>query len=392
MGLTALKLELLMCLLAVAGLVTSVWWVWPRLSVRTWPAVIGRVAVLLGNQVLILVALALALNNYFGFYGSWSDLLGADDGVAAPIVSDAGDPGQAGRQIGGVQVVRTARVPPIEGHKGHPGGRLEQVVISGGASGLSAPAYVYLPPQYFEKKHVHTRFPVIVALTGYPGDARNLLTRMNMPAVAAMAIERHEMAPTVLVLMRPTVAPPRDTECMDVPGGPKVETYFAQDVRESMAGAFRVGTDAASWGIMGTSTGGFCALKISMRHPEAYSAVASLSGYFRAPTDATTGDLFGGDRRLQNENDLMWRLANLPPPPITALVTTSELGESNYRPTLDFLAAVRPPMRASSLILPSGGHNFNTWNRELPQALPWLAQQLHHPAEGHGGATPTPRS
>ncbi|MFC4529667.1 alpha/beta hydrolase [Sphaerisporangium dianthi] len=390
-----MKLELLMCLLAVAGLVTSVWWIWPRLSVRTWPAILGRVAVLLGNQILLLVALALAANNYFGFYGSWSDLLGTDDGLAAPIVNDAGDPGQAARPGGGVQVVHSSRVPPLSGKKGHPAGRLEQVVISGGASGLSAPAYVYLPPQYFEKKYAHTRFPAIVALTGYPGDARNLVTRMDMPAVAAKAIDEHEMAPTVLVLMRPTIVPPRDTECMDVPDGPKVETYFTKDVPASMASAFRVGADAASWGIMGTSTGGYCALKMSMRHPEAYSAVASLSGYYKPPIDATTGDLFRGDPRLRNENDLMWRLANLPPPPISALVTTSERGESNYRPTLDFLAAVRAPMQASSLILPSGGHNFNTWSRELPRTLPWLAQQLHMPADlppAVPGVSPSPGS
>ncbi len=41
-------------------------------------------------------------------------------------------------------------------------------------------------------------------------------------------------------------------------------------------------------------------------------------------------------------------------------------------------------MRASSLILPSGGHNFQTWARELPQALPWLAQQLRAPSKSKG--------
>ncbi len=378
-----------MCLLAVAGLVTSVWWIWPRLSAPTWPAILGRAGVLLGNQVLTFFAIALAVNNYFGFYGSWGDLLGTDTGVAAPIVTDQGDAGQGVRPVGGVEVMGSSRVPMIP-EKGHSGGKIQQVVISGAASGLSAPAYVYLPPQYFEKKYSHTRFPAIVALTGYPGDARNLITRMNMPTVAAKAIDQHEMPPTILVLMRPTIVPPRDTECMDVPRGPQVETYFTKDLRESMASAFRVGTDAASWGILGGSTGGYCALKMSMRHPEAFSAAVSLSGYFKAPIDATTGDLFGGSQKLQDENDLMWRLANLPHPPISVLVTSSKKGESNYRTTLDFLAAVKAPMQASSLILPSGGHNFNTWNRELPQALPWLADQLHEPA-GPPAASPSDR-
>jgi enterochelin esterase-like enzyme len=376
-------------LLAVAGLIASVWWIWPRLSARTWPSILGRVGVLLGNQVLTMLALTLVVNNYFGFYSSWSDLFGTDGSIVAPIVADAGktDPGTPASK--GVQVLSSARVPLISAKTGRSGGRLEQVIISGATSRLSSPAYVYLPPQYFDKQFAGTRFPAIVALTGYPGDARNLITRMNIPTVAAKAIDRHEMAPAILVLMRPTVAPPRDTECMDVPGGPQVETYFTKDLRESIAGTFRVGTEAANWGILGGSTGGYCALKLSMRHPEAFSAAVSLSGYYKPPIDATTGDLFGGSRRLQDENDLMWRLANMPHPPISVLVTSSKKGESNYKTTLAFLDAVKPPMEASSLILPSGGHNFNTWNRELPQALPWLAQQLHVPT-GAPAATPSP--
>jgi enterochelin esterase-like enzyme len=113
-----------------------------------------------------------------------------------------------------------------------------------------------------------------------------------------------------------------------------------------------------------------------MTHPEAFSAAVSLSGYFKTIIDRTTGDLFRGDGQVKQRNDLMWRLAHLPPPPVNVLVTSSRKGEGGYPATERFLASVKPPMRASSLILPSGGHNFNTWNRELPQALPWLAQQL----------------
>jgi S-formylglutathione hydrolase FrmB len=168
---------------------------------------------------------------------------------------------------------------------------------------------------------------------------------------------------------------------VDVPGGPQVETFFTKDLRDSMADAFRVNTDADSWGVLGGSTGGYCALKMTMRHPEAFSAAVALSGYYEAAVDMTTGDLFGGSRQRRNENNLMWRLANLPSPHVSVLVTSSRQGEANYQATQRFLAAVKPPMRASSLILPSGGHNFETWSRELPQALPWLAQQLRAPSK-----------
>ncbi|MEV7011590.1 alpha/beta hydrolase-fold protein [Streptosporangium sp. NPDC051022] len=386
MGITAGKLQLLFGLLALVALAVSIW-AWPLLSGRNWKAVLGRAGVLLGNQILTLVALGLVVNAYFGFYGSWSDLLGTDGGTAPIVVGDENpDPGRSPAAAG-----RPGRVTD-EGQVALPpgvGGRLEQVVISGTASGISSTAYVYLPRQYFDKRHADRRFPAILALTGYPGDARNLITRLNLPVVAAKAIDAGQMPPTVMVLMRPTVVPPRDTECMDVPGGPQVETYFTRDLRASMAASYRVGLDAQNWGVFGGSTGGYCALKMSMRHPESFSAAVSLSGYYRSAVDMTTGDLFGGDSRLRDENDLMWRLRNLPVPPVSVLVTSSRRGEKDYDETRRFLALAKEPMRTASMILPSGGHNFNTWNREIPQVLPWLGRQLHSPSglppdRGHG--------
>ncbi|MEW9526944.1 alpha/beta hydrolase [Microbispora sp. NPDC049125] len=375
MELTASGPQVLLAVLAVAGMAVTVW-VWPRLSAPSWRTVAARVGLLLANQALILLGIAVAANAYFGFYGSWGDLLGTDDG--APAIANGDERVARVSVLGSTPVVVTPKTGP---KAGLPAGRLEQVVISGAATGLSSPAYVYLPPQYFDKKFAGRRFPAILGLTGYPGDAVNLVTRLNIPVAAATAILSHQIAPTILVLMRPTVAPPRDTECVDVPDGPQVETFFTKDVPRSMATGFRVGTGAASWGVLGESTGGYCALKMSMRHPEAFSAAASLSGYFHAVTDVTSGDLFGGSQARRDENDLMWRLAHLPAPPISVLVTSSRVGEeADYAATQLFLAAVKPPMRAASLILPSGGHNFATWNREIPQALPWLAQQLHAPA------------
>jgi enterochelin esterase-like enzyme len=390
MEITSVKLQILIGLLAAAAFAASIW-VWPRLSGLNWRTMLGRVGVLLGNQVLTLAAIGLVVNSYFGFYDTWADLLGPGGNVVPPIAVGAGSLA-AGLPTGKVQVTGTQRVALAGAGPHVSGGTLQEVVISGAASKLSSPAYVYLPPQYFQKKFATRRFPTIIALTGYPGSAQNLITRMNLPARAARGMSRHEIPPAVMILMRPTVAPPRDTECMDVPGGPQVETYFTRDVRTAMEATYRVGADAANWGILGGSTGGYCALKLAMRHPEAFSAVVSLSGYYKSAVDITTGNLFGGSVQRRNENDLMWRLAHLPAPPISALVTSTRHGESDYLATTRFLAAVKPPMRVSSLILPSGGHNFSTWNRELPEALPWLAQELRSPADLAVTAPQTRRS
>jgi S-formylglutathione hydrolase FrmB len=54
------------------------------------------------------------------------------------------------------------------------------------------------------------------------------------------------------------------------------------------------------------------------------------------------------------------------------------VGEANYQDTLEFieLAKAKRPTRISSIILDSGGHNFNTWRREIPGALEWMSGRL----------------
>jgi hypothetical protein len=40
------------------------------------------------------------------------------------------------------------------------------------------------------------------------------------------------------------------------------------------------------------------------------------------------------------------------------------------------LAEEKQPTRNSSIILDSGGHNSNTWRREIPATLQWISGRL----------------
>jgi S-formylglutathione hydrolase FrmB len=47
-------------------------------------------------------------------------------------------------------------------------------------------------------------------------------------------------------------------------------------------------------------------------------------------------------------------------------------------------------MQGFSLIVAQGGHNYRTWNRQLPQSLEWIDQRLtpalpSAPGAGSGG-------
>ncbi|SHM32039.1 alpha/beta hydrolase [Actinacidiphila paucisporea] len=369
MGLTSKKVLFAAALVALALFAATVW-LWPRLARRGPLPVLGRIGVLLATQLALIATLGLVANYSFGFYASWADLFGRDTtpGVVVDHAAGGSPADSALRVLSTIHTnVQGGAVPRL-------GGQIQKIAVTGGVSGITTTAYVYLPPEYFREPQ--RRFPAVVVLTGYPGTAEALYKKLRYPAIAAGQVRRGTAQPMVLVMMRPTVAPPRDTECTDVPGGPQTETFFAADLRKSLAARYRLGAGPASWGIIGDSTGGYCALKLALRDPGAYSTAVGLSADYGAPKDATTGDLYGGSPARRASNDLMWRLGHLPHPPVSLLVTSSRHGEHNYRATVRFVTLGGGPTRISSIILPSGGHNFTTWSREIPPAVDWLSAHL----------------
>jgi enterochelin esterase-like enzyme len=258
-------------------------------------------------------------------------------------------------------------------------GRLESVTITGAASQLSSHAYVYLPPQYFQARYANTRFPAVEVLTGYPGRDADLIQGIPFPQSLLALIDAGRAQPVVLVMTRPAVTYPRDTECTDVPSGPQVQTFFGTDLPAAVAHAYRVRPTA--WGAAGISTGAYCAVKLAMMHPDLFGAAASMSGYGLALRDRTTGDLWGGSHVLRNLNDLEWRLRHLPAPPISVLATmgSAEHGFDELPDFHRFLGLVKPPMRITSIVFAGRGHSKASFAAELPQVLTWLCGQIPSP-------------
>lgn len=370
MGLTSKKVLALAILLAVLLFVGTIV-LWPRLARGNWRAVGGRVVLLLATQLAVFASIGLAANQAFGFYASWADLLGRESGQGVVVDHSQG-------QVRGLQVVDTQSVAVPGGGVPRLGGQIQKIDIVGDRTRLATPAYVYLPPEYFQPRFGRRAFPVAVVLTGYPGTAEALIKGLHFPHTAHGLARRGRMQPMILVMMRPTVAPPRDTECVDVPRGPQTETFFAADLPAAISAHYRVARGPGGWGVIGDSTGGYCALKLALHHPRVYAAAVGLSPSYRAPIDATTGDLFQGDTRLKQRADLKWYMKHQPAPDVSLLVTSSKRGEHNYKETLKFVDLVksRPPTRISSMVLESGGHNFNTWRREIPGSLEWLSRRL----------------
>jgi enterochelin esterase-like enzyme len=366
--------------LAVAATVLC----WPRLARRHPVHVLGRITLLTITQLLVLAVCALTVNDSYDFYSSWHDLLRPDGERLALGAAGAG--GKSGPPAGDALVSPTdegglGTVTDLPQGRPEEVGQVTSIRVTGKETGLSDQMFIYLPPEYFNPKYARDRFPVLLALAGYPGAALHLLTELHAAQTVWDLQRTGRMAPTVVVLARPTVAAPRNTECVDVPGGPATETWFAKDLPAALRSAYRVSRSAASWGVLGYSTGGSCALRLALRDPGSYGAAAALHADYRVTGDWSTGDLFGGNQQLAQSYDLAWRLHNLPVPASSLLVVSTRT-EEDYAATQQFLASAapvsqaHPELRVDSLFLPDGGHSFDTWRRELPASLEWLSDHL----------------
>ena len=385
---------LLVTAIAVAaGALAAIVWGWPRLAGQRPAQMAARLTAITVSQALVVAAFLIWLNGYFSFYASWSQLLGIRGTPRAPAVAAhqapsaaspvsvyAVQPGPVGSgHPAPLAAPAAGAVLPPPGQRLAPAsaGRLLQVTIRGVRAGVdSGPAYVDLPPQYFQPAYRREHFPVVMALTGYPGMVGGLVSRLQLPEVAARLMAAGRIRPTVFVMLGVSPLMPLDTECTDIPAGPQVESFLAQDVPRAIQQAFRVTASPSGWGVIGYSTGGYCAAKLAMMYPDRFSAAVSMAGYYQALRGQYVPNLWGGSPGYRLENSLMWRLKHLPAPPVSILVTSSRVGEGSLPGTLAFLRAIHPPMRGYSLIIPQGGHNFHTWSRELVPGLQWLSRRL----------------
>src|SRR6266700_2051142 len=290
MGLTSRSFVELTIAAAVCGLAGTVW-LWPRVASQRIAPIAVRLGLIAASQALAVIALLAAVNGYFMFYGSWSALLGgavaqsaATAGTAAsprPITITATDLGPvpgSGSVLPESANGKLAAKPPHYYAKHHTvakhavvggpspkgglsraarsAGELLQVTISGEHTGItSGRNFVYLPPQYFQPAYARARFPVVLALTGYPNEAWSLVKFLALPATAAGLVAGGKIRPAVYVMMNSSVALPRDTECTDIPAGLQVESFFAQDVPLAMERTFRVQPSGSGWAVLGYSAG-----------------------------------------------------------------------------------------------------------------------------------------
>ena len=348
----------------------AVWVGWAR-----WP---GRLAVP-GRAVSLLLVMALGaalsgaqVNRQFGFYATWSDLLASSARSYEPphsFTSAAADPSlqilTPDWEKVGAAAAKAAR------------GTLLRVVFTGSASGISRPGLLYLPADYFTGVAASS-LPVIEMFHGAPGGPTNFDTNLKIADVLDTEINAHRL-PAVIAAF-PTSYVGRPGECVDAVGGERNETYLAVEVPADIDETFRR-TPGRSFAALGFSEGGFCAVNLGLHHPDRFSAVASLSGYFTAGTDTGTGanSPYRGSRSAIAENSPLWWVQHRSPTGPALYLTAGADDPYAVAQAAGLRAAARTAARrlpVTVTTLPASGHNFRTWSQSLPAALDFLGAHL----------------
>lgn len=311
-----------------------------------------RFVAMLTAQLVTVAAVGVWANNTFGFYDNWADLLG-DTGTSALVAQPNGLP------VGGAD------------------GRVVTLTVHGKAS--AGIVLAWLPPQYDQPAFKNKQFPVFMMMPGQPGTPEGVFSQFQFAQQATQAIRSGAVQPFVAVFPPLMIAPPRDTECTNVPGGPQAETWLSHDVRNAVVKHFRVSADGRQWSAAGWSTGGFCAAKLLLRHPAQWHAAAAIGGYFDAETDPSTGNLFAGIAQLRRENSPIWLIkqpANLNAHLLIVVSKTDRHSYNgvHYADSRQMIKQTKGYPNVSTLLLPSGGHNYTVYSRTLSPVLAWCAK------------------
>jgi enterochelin esterase-like enzyme len=298
------------------------------------------------------------VNDYYGYYQSWSQLSADLSGTyAGPDATPAADRTVA--RIGN--------------------GQVRSIDLAGPRSRINRTGLVYLPPQYFQARYAHTQFPTIELLHGTPGSPSSWLVHLQIASVMNQLITKRLIGPMILVM--PTMSVGHDyQECVNAPGALD-DTYITQDVRTDIRARYRVSGVASEWGVAGYSSGGYCAANLALRHPADFGASGIMDGYFR-PEDGPAAKALHFNPAAEVANDPLREAASLGAdvrslPSFWLSTGTGDAGDAVAARA--FTAALHGVEAVTLYQVPGAGHNFYAWEPAIPYLLQWMWSQLAPP-------------
>lgn len=309
-------------------------------------------------------------------------------------------------------------------------GKVVPVTINGTSKFKHRGELVYLPPAYFAS-NPPPALPTVMMIGGQFNTAADWIRSANAVSTIDEFAARNGGNAPVFIFADSGGAFNNDTECVNGVRGNAAD-HLTEDVVPYLVKNFRVSDDPANWGVVGWSSGGTCAMNLTLKYPELFSAFVNIDGDF-APNAGTKGQtierLFGGNAATYDEwypptviekhgtyegvSGLFAVSENAKTPAISGAALQEEPAERS--PESNPTEAARTLCRLGSqygidcaVVAHPGKHDWPFAAQAFASSLPWLAWQVDTPgvpevalpgtsgqpegvtiaAEGHAGVLP----
>jgi enterochelin esterase-like enzyme len=331
-----------------------------------------------------------AVNKFYDYYQTWGGMINDLTGQGASSIpkyaaAGVGSKNTFDRNIG--RVTSTAEDAQV--------GYLFQTMITGARSRITRNVYVYLPPQYFQKPYLHTRFPVIELLHGSPGNPQAWVDVMGVIPTFLSLLEVHPSDAAVLVMPDTDGGMQYGLQCLNDPGGIQDLTFVGLDVPDAVARIARVQPPGRAWGLAGYSEGGYCTANIALQYPSDWGAAGVMSGYFapissQVPAGNKPGakpvqvDVFRGRPALRLLNSPQYYVTRVPVDDLLPAFWLAAGAEdrSDVTAAEDFRQLLETRLaNVPFVVIPGGGHQGSVWRAALVPMLSWMTPQLAATAE-----------
>jgi enterochelin esterase family protein len=139
---------------------------------------------------------------------------------------------------------------------------------------------VYLPPSYDSEPNIH--YPVVYLLHGFTGTSLGWLNNqtfgtLNVPQRFERLVQQGKCGEMILVFPDGFTSL-GGSQFLNSPATGNYEDYIIQDLIPYIDQKFRTIPERIGRGVAGKSSGGYGAVRLAMRHPKTFAAMASHAG------------------------------------------------------------------------------------------------------------------
>ncbi|MER5871780.1 alpha/beta hydrolase-fold protein [Streptomyces sp. NPDC002044] len=268
---------------------------------------------------------------------------------------------------------RTSRLPD--------GTQIGMTTLTGAKSGFTGDVWVWVPKEYDDPRYAKSAFPVLISLPGgrgYPTNYWGTGPGLGLQKAVSDGVAAGTSLPFVLVMPVINADTKHHFDGSDIPGEPRMGTWMADDVPDFAKANFRTFTSRDGWAFMGSSSGGFGALKHVLKHPDRFKA-AIASGVDIVPDSP----LWKGNTRAMDENNPEKLAAKLlqaggPDVYVNFQIGTAETGRDKAEKFMKEYG--KGPVHTRLQVIQDGEHNGKSYVRGMREgSLAWISKVMAAP-------------